>query len=85
MTRTQAVIVVIKTDYLQSEAKARERLHHWLETFGHTSVSHGFAFITTEKVNAKHESKTEEDNGRDRPRLETAKGEQGGEDTQKSS
>jgi len=34
----------------QSTTQAKDRLIHWLETFGHTSVSHGFEFNRVGKV-----------------------------------
>jgi hypothetical protein len=47
VTKTHSLLVVIKTDDVESMDKAAERLHGWLETFGHTSASHGFEFIET--------------------------------------
>lgn len=47
MKKTHSVLVVIKTDDAESMDKAAERLHGWLETFGHTSTSHGFEFVET--------------------------------------
>lgn len=46
--RRHAVRIVVNLDDAASEASARKRVHDWLETFGHTSVSHGFEFLETE-------------------------------------
>jgi len=41
------VLIRMRTDDRQDKDAARQRLHNWLETFGHTSVSHGFDFLET--------------------------------------
>lgn len=46
MPRHFTVEVDIETDDLQSAKEGGDRLLRWLETYGHTSVSHGFSFIS---------------------------------------
>lgn len=48
--KTHVIAVVIRCNDAQSEASARERLHGWLETFGHSASSHGFEFLETAPV-----------------------------------
>lgn len=47
-TSRHTVRVVISFDEVSTDAEARKHFHNWLETFGHTSVSHGFEFLETE-------------------------------------
>lgn len=45
---THVVRVQIKVDGRQSAAQAAQRVHRWLETFGHTATSFGFEFLRTD-------------------------------------
>lgn len=45
---THVVRVQIKVDDRQSAAQAAQRVHRWLETFGHTAPSFGFEFLRTD-------------------------------------
>jgi hypothetical protein len=47
VSKMHTILVTIETDDAEPIDKATERLHGWLETFGHTAVSHGFEFIET--------------------------------------
>jgi hypothetical protein len=44
------VTIHMRTDLTENKMHARDRLHRWIETYGHTSVSHGFEFIETINV-----------------------------------
>lgn len=46
--RRHMVRIVVHLNDSASDASACQRVHNWLETFGHTSVSHGFEFLETE-------------------------------------
>lgn len=48
--KTHSITVVIRTDDSQSESTARDRLHSWIETHGHSASSHGFEFIETRRA-----------------------------------
>lgn len=45
---THIIRVQIKVDDRQSAAQAAQRVHRWLETFGHTAASFGFEFLRTD-------------------------------------
>lgn len=43
--RENVLVVKILADLPEGTRQAQDRLHRWLETYGHTSVSHGFRFV----------------------------------------
>jgi len=44
------MVVHIKTHDRQDKQEAHDRLYRWLETFGYTSIRHGFEFIEVMQV-----------------------------------
>lgn len=55
------VFVTIESDLIESAQDAVDRIHSWLETYGHTAPSHGFEFksvtssiVGGRKVETKH-------------------------------
>ena len=38
----------------QGQRQAQDRLHRWLETYGHTAPSHGFEFKTVGVITGKY-------------------------------
>ncbi len=44
--RRQNLVVEILCDDALGQRQAQDKLHNWLETFGHTASSHGFQFVT---------------------------------------
>jgi hypothetical protein len=38
------VFLTIESDLIESPQDAVDRIHGWLETYGHTAPSHGFEF-----------------------------------------
>jgi hypothetical protein len=41
------IVLVIETIDAQSAEQARQRLHDWLETYGHSASGHGFELLET--------------------------------------
>jgi hypothetical protein len=56
-SRRQTLVVEIFVDWPVGSRQAQDRLHRWLETFGHTSSGHGFAFVNVGVLTGKRLSK----------------------------
>ena len=54
------LVVTIECDDAQGQRQAQERLHGWLETFGHTASSHGFSFTSVGVMTGKQIKTIEE-------------------------
>lgn len=59
------LVVEIECDDYQGQRQAQDRLHAWLETYGHTSAGHGFAFLsvgvlTGKRINGPHSKPMEQ-------------------------
>lgn len=48
------LVVEIECDEREGQRHARDRLHRWLETYGHTAPAHGFEFKTAGVLTGKH-------------------------------
>jgi hypothetical protein len=55
--RRQTLVVEILVDWPVGTRQAQDKLHHWLETFGYTASSHGFAFVNVGVLTGKRLSK----------------------------
>lgn len=48
------LVVEVLSDVDKGQRQMQARLHDWLETYGHTSVSFGFEFKTVGVLTGKH-------------------------------
>lgn len=44
--RRNVLVVEILADLPEGQRQAQDRLHRWLETYGHTASGHGFGFVS---------------------------------------
>jgi hypothetical protein len=60
--KRHTLVVEIECHDAQGSHQAEDRLLDWLETYGHTSVSHGFDFLTVRRVAKKTNAHLDEFN-----------------------
>jgi hypothetical protein len=52
-TKRHTLVIEIECHDTQGSHEAEDRLLRWLETFGHTSVGHGFEFFMVGRISRK--------------------------------
>lgn len=52
--KTHTFYVTIDPHFPMSEREALDKIHSWLETYGHTSVGHGFDLKSVSIAKEKH-------------------------------
>lgn len=55
--RRNHLVIEILSDDPEGQRQAQDRLHRWLETFGHTASSFGFQFVSVGVMTGKRLSK----------------------------